>query len=88
VTRVFAEVEDAAEEQPLAVPVTWVHRSVGKTLAEAVAAADLPAGRAEAWLAGERSSMVALRAHLLDDRGFDRRGVRPTTYWRRGEAGT
>jgi NADPH-dependent ferric siderophore reductase len=88
VTRVFAEVEDAAEEQPSAVPVTWVHRSAGETLAEAVAAADLPTGRVDAWLAGERSSMVALRAHLLDDRGFDRRGVRPTTYWRRGEAGT
>jgi len=88
VTRVFAEVEDAAEEQPLGVPVTWVHRCLGETLAGAVAAADLPSGRVDAWLAGERSSMVALRTHLLDDRGFDRRGVRPTTYWRRGEAGT
>jgi NADPH-dependent ferric siderophore reductase len=88
VTRVFAEVEDAAEEQPLAVPVTWAHRSAGETLAGAVAAADLPSGRVDAWLAGERSSMVALRAHLLDDRGLDRRGVRPTTYWRRGETGT
>jgi NADPH-dependent ferric siderophore reductase len=88
VTRVFVEVEDAAEEQPLPVPVTWVHRSAGGTLARAVAEADLPSGRVDAWLAGERSSMVELRAHLLDERGFDRRSVRPTTYWRRGEAGT
>ncbi len=88
VTRVFAEVEDAAEELPLPVPATWVHRSAGGTLAGAVAAADLPSGRVGAWLAGERSSMVALRAHLLDERGFDRRDVRPTTYWRRGVAGS
>jgi NADPH-dependent ferric siderophore reductase len=88
VTRVFAEVEDAGEELALPAPVTWVHRSAGGTLADAVAAADLPSGRVDAWLAGERSSMVALRAHLLDVRGFDRRGVRPTTYWRRGEPGS
>jgi NADPH-dependent ferric siderophore reductase len=88
VTRVFAEVEDAGEELALPVEVTWVHRSAGGTLADAVAAADLPSGRVDAWLAGERSSMVALRAHLLDVRGFDRRGVRPTTYWRRGEPGS
>ena len=88
VARVFVEVEDADEELPMSAPVTWVHRSAGGTLAGAVAAADLPAGRVDAWLAGERSSMVALRAHLLDERGFDRRSVRPTTYWRRGEAGS
>lgn len=88
VTRVFVEVEDATEEQPLPTPVTWVHRADGGTLASAVAAAVLPGGRVDAWLAGERSSMVALRAHLLDQRGFDRRQVRPTTYWRRGETGT
>jgi NADPH-dependent ferric siderophore reductase len=87
VTRVFVEVEDELEELPLPVPATWVHRASGGSLAGAVAAADLPTGRVEAWLAGERSSMVALRAHLLDERGFDRRRVRPTTYWRRGEAG-
>ncbi len=87
VVRVFAEVEDAAEELALPTPVTWVHRSAGDALAGAVAAADLPPGRMDAWLAGERSSMVELRAHLLDERGFDRRAVRPTTYWRRGEAG-
>ncbi len=88
VTRVFAEVEDPSEEQPLPGPVTWVHRRTGGTLAAAVAAADLPPGRVEAWLAGERSSMVELRAHLLGERGFDRRAVRPTTYWRRGEPGS
>lgn len=88
VTRVFVEVADAEEEQPLPAAVTWAHRAAGESLTAAVAAADLPTGRVEAWLAGERSAMVTLRAHLLDERGFDRRGVRPTTYWRRGEPGS
>lgn len=89
-THVFLEVDDAAEEQPLAsdANVTWVHRDgAADLLARAVAAADLPAGRVDAWLAGERASMVALRAHLLEDRGYERSRVRPTTYWRRGETG-
>jgi NADPH-dependent ferric siderophore reductase len=86
--RVFVEVEDATEEQPMPAPVTWLHRDgTGDLLARAVAAADLPAGRVDAWLAGERASMVALRQHLLADRGYDRSRVRPTTYWRRGETG-
>lgn len=88
VTRVFVEVEDTKEEQPLQAAVTWVHRDTGGSLADAVAKAALPDGRVDAWLAGERSSMVALRAHLLDQRGLDRRQVRPTTYWRHGETGT
>jgi NADPH-dependent ferric siderophore reductase len=80
-------VADAAEEQDL--PATWLHRDgTPDLLARAVAKTTLPEGRVEAWLAGERSSMVALRTHLLDDRGFDRRRVRPTTYWRRGEPGS
>lgn len=88
--RVFVEVEDKAEEQPLpgSATVTWLHRDgTDDLLARAVAAADLPAGRVDAWLAGERASMVALRQHLLSDRGYERSRVRPTTYWRRGETG-
>jgi NADPH-dependent ferric siderophore reductase len=85
---VFIEVESAAEEQPLNAHVTWLHRDgTDDLLARAVAAADLPQGRVDAWLAGERSSMVALRRHLLSDRGYERSRVRPTTYWRRGETG-
>jgi NADPH-dependent ferric siderophore reductase len=90
---VFVEVENAAEEQPLPpsaadVTLTWLHRDgTSDLLARAVAAAELPAGRVDAWLAGERSSMVALRQHLLSDRGYERSRVRPTTYWRRGETG-
>jgi NADPH-dependent ferric siderophore reductase len=87
---VFLEVENAEEEQELPgnPQVTWLHRDgTDDLLARAVAAADLPEGRVDAWLAGGRSSMVALRHHLLADRGYDRSRVRPTTYWRRGETG-
>jgi NADPH-dependent ferric siderophore reductase len=93
---VFLEVADAAEEQPLPTEadaaITWLHRDGapagrGDALAMAVRAAELPAGTVDAWLAGERSAMVALRRHLLDERGFDRGRVRPTTYWRRGDTG-
>ena len=87
--RVFVEVTDEAEEQVLTsdadITVTWCHGD--GLLAKAVAAADLPAGRVDAWLAGERAAMVALRKHLLDERRYDRARVRPTTYWRRGETG-
>jgi NADPH-dependent ferric siderophore reductase len=86
-TRVFIEVADAAEEQPLPAQVTWLHRDRGDELAQAVAGAELPAGRVDAWLAGERSAIQALRRHLLDERGYERGGVRPTIYWRRGETG-
>jgi NADPH-dependent ferric siderophore reductase len=90
---VFVEVDDAAEEQPLSsdadVRLTWLHRDgTDDLLARSVAAAKLPPGsRVDAWLAGERASMVALRRHLLADRGYERSRVRPTTYWRRGETG-
>jgi NADPH-dependent ferric siderophore reductase len=89
---VFVEVEDAAEEQALPtnaeLHLTWLHRDgTDDLLARAVAEAKLPAGRVDAWLAGERASMVALRGHLLSDRGYERSRVRPTTYWRRGETG-
>jgi NADPH-dependent ferric siderophore reductase len=89
--RVFVEVTDTGEEQALPsaadVTVTWLHGTGDDLLATAVAAADLPAGRVDAWLAGERAAMVALRKHLLGERGYDRSRVRPTTYWRRGETG-
>jgi NADPH-dependent ferric siderophore reductase len=32
--------------------------------------------------------MHAVRAHLLDAAGLDRRRVRTTMYWRHGQAGT
>ena len=81
------EVADATEEQPLpgAGTVTWVHRGdrpAGDALTASVRAADLPDGPGQAWLSGESACVRDLRRHLLDDRGFDRRAVYATGYWR------
>jgi NADPH-dependent ferric siderophore reductase len=83
----YLEVADADEEQPLAGPATvhWVHRggrAAGGPLAAAVRAAVLPGGPGQAWLSGESGCVRDLRRHLLDDRGFARRAVYATGYWR------
>jgi NADPH-dependent ferric siderophore reductase len=93
---VLVEVADAAEEQPLPTAadaeITWLHRD-GRPAAEnvllecAVRDASLPAGTTEAWVAGERTAVLAVRHHLLDVRGLPRHRVRPTTYWRHGRSG-
>lgn len=83
----FLEVADAAEEQDLpgAADVLWVHRGdrePGVPLTEAVRLAELPAGAGQAWLSGESGCVRDLRKHLLGERGFDRRRVYATGYWR------
>ncbi|HEV2779777.1 MAG TPA: siderophore-interacting protein [Actinophytocola sp.] len=89
---VYVEVADAAEQQPLptaaAAEITWLHRDGRPDLLErAVRSAVLPEDRTEAWVAGERSAVLAVRRHLLDERRLERHRVRPTTYWRRGQSG-
>lgn len=81
------EVADVGEEQQLPgdATVRWVHRgerAPGGPLVEAVRAAELPAGRGQAWLSGESACVRDLRLHLIEDRGFDRRAVYATGYWR------
>ncbi|MBE1498307.1 NADPH-dependent ferric siderophore reductase [Amycolatopsis lexingtonensis] len=80
---VFVEVADAAEEQPLP-DVRWVHRDGaehGTRLLAAVRDVPLPAGSA-AWIAGEASTVRALRRHLVE-RGLDKSAIEFTGYWRR-----
>lgn len=84
---VFLEIADAGEEQALpgSAQPHWVyrgHRLAGEPLAEAVRAAQLPAGRGQAWLSGESGCVRDLRKHLLDERRLDRRAVYATGYWR------
>jgi NADPH-dependent ferric siderophore reductase len=95
--RVYVEVADAAEEQPLpigpGVQLTWLHRDgapAGRSdvLVRTLRRARLPAGVADVWVAGERSAVLAVRRHLLEERGLDRSRVRPTTYWRAGQSGS
>ncbi|MEU6149175.1 siderophore-interacting protein [Actinosynnema sp. NPDC047251] len=87
----YVEVGGPAEQQRLDTAATldlhWVHRAAvppgrGTALLDAVRAADLPAGSGYAWLAGEADAVRALRRHLLDDRGLDKRRIEFTGYWR------
>lgn len=93
--RAFIEVDSAEEEQRLATAataeVTWLHRDglppgPNKLLAQALAEATLPEGTIDVWAAGERTAMQDVRQHLVTERGLDRRRVRPSSYWRAGEA--
>ncbi|QKW35034.1 siderophore-interacting protein [Actinomadura sp. NAK00032] len=70
------------QEMPTAADaeVTWV--SPGGLL-DAVRDAKIPDG-AYAWIAGESAVVKALRRHLVNERGMDRRAVTFTGYWRRG----
>ncbi|MEU4522297.1 siderophore-interacting protein [Amycolatopsis sp. NPDC024027] len=83
---VFVEVADAAEEQPLPGEVHWLHRDGaehGRKLVEAVRGAAFPDGAVAAWLAGEASTVRALRRHLVGERGWAKSVIEFTGYWRR-----
>jgi NADPH-dependent ferric siderophore reductase len=45
-----------------------------------------PTGSFYAWLAGESGTVVALRRHLVGERGVDRASVAFMGYWKRGRA--
>jgi NADPH-dependent ferric siderophore reductase len=89
--RVWIEVPYAGDVQELAtaadVEITWLLRGggpAGVRLPAAVRAAHLPPGKPYAWAAGEAGSVRALRRHLLNERGFDRRRTSFSGYWRHG----
>jgi NADPH-dependent ferric siderophore reductase len=88
---VFVEVADAAEEQRFVtrgdVALRWLHRDGmpaghGDLLRDAVRGTRFPPGQAFAWLAGEAGAVRALRRHLVDERGIDRRSVDFAGHWR------
>lgn len=57
---------------------------VRDSLLDAVAGCALPAGRVQAWVAGEAGMVRDVRRHLLGSRGIDRADLHSTGYWRRG----
>jgi len=88
----YLEVADAAEQQPIPGParptVHWLHRGdrppgTSMMLEDAVRAAPLPAGRGRIWVAGHTPTVRRIRAHLLDERGVDRRALYVKGYWDR-----
>lgn len=90
--RAWIEVPHAADVRDLPgvarAEVRWLVR--GSTppgsglLVEAIRAARFPAGVPYAWIAGESSTVRAVRRHLVAERGLDRRRVTFAGYWRRG----
>ena len=81
-----------AEEQHLPtrgdVTVHWLHRGEAQAgrnqvLLDAVRTASFPPGSVFAWLAGEAGTVRALRRHLVDERGVDKRAIDFSGYWRR-----
>jgi NADPH-dependent ferric siderophore reductase len=90
VARVFVEVADAAEEQPLppapGVELTWVHRAgpPGEALVAAVRGAALPAGSLHAFVHGEAGFVRELRRFLRVERSVPREQLSASGYWRLG----
>ncbi|MEU4800508.1 siderophore-interacting protein [Streptomyces sp. NPDC023327] len=83
--RVWIEVHDLAEQQPLPTradaEIHWLTREGATT--DAVRGADLPEGTPYAWIAGESATVKAVRRHLVGERGFDRKRVAFSGYWRK-----
>ncbi|WP_322102824.1 siderophore-interacting protein [Paraburkholderia sp. J41] len=91
--RVAVVVEVANRAARIALPTeadlyaVWVYRDESEgeqPLADAVSQVWLPPGEGYVWAAGEASSIRAVRAHLCNERGVDKKRVRASAYWRRG----
>nr|WP_159802347.1 siderophore-interacting protein [Arthrobacter zhaoguopingii] len=91
----WLEVDDEADVLPLQAPagveLRWLFRRgrpAGTTtlLADAVASAQWPGGRVEAFVHGERGAMKALRDVLFGQRGLERAQVSLSGYWAYGRA--
>ncbi|MEC3979708.1 siderophore-interacting protein [Amycolatopsis sp. H20-H5] len=87
----YLEVAGPSDEQRFDsrgdVEVHWLHRGEvpaghSDILLEAVRAAEFPAGQAFAWIAGESSSVRALRRYLIHNRGLDKKAIEFTGHWR------
>ncbi|WP_437786398.1 siderophore-interacting protein [Sorangium sp. So ce1097] len=87
-------VPDAAEMLDIARPphvaLTWIPldgaHAPGPRLEDAVRAMTWPEGRVFAWVAGESSSVVAIRDHLLDERGLGREAMYAVPYWKASQS--
>jgi NADPH-dependent ferric siderophore reductase len=89
--KVFVEVADPADEQPLTSPgvveLTWLHRGdrpVGEALVAAVRALDFPPGTVHAFVHGEAGFVRELRRLLRVERAVPREWLSISGYWRLG----
>ncbi|MFD3998481.1 siderophore-interacting protein [Streptomyces sp. NPDC058548] len=86
----YVQVSDPAELQPLPTagdltvrPLYGDTSPVDTRALDALGADPLPDGRPYVWLAGEASTVRALRRHLVEEGGADRHSVHFAGYWRR-----
>ncbi|MFI0352920.1 siderophore-interacting protein [Actinomadura sp. 9N407] len=85
------EVDSPDECLPLK-DVKWLYRegasaASSEPLVEAVRNLALPAEPGIAYVAGEARTVQAVRAHLVNDRGWDRRSVLTKPFWTPGKKG-
>jgi NADPH-dependent ferric siderophore reductase len=88
---VVIEVDTAGDRLPLG-GVTWQYRegtpaASSKTLVDAVKTLELPTEPGVAYLAGEAKTIQAIKAHLVNDRGWPRRAVLTKPFWTPGKKG-
>jgi NADPH-dependent ferric siderophore reductase len=88
---VVLEVDGEDERQELSTPgdlrLTWLHRRLAPgeeptLLADAVSALALPAGRGQAFVHGEASTVRELRRHLVAERGLEPDQLSISGYWK------
>lgn len=93
----YLEVADTAEEQPVFGPerltVHWLHRrgaepGTSTVLEDAMRATELPAGQGRIWIAGHTPTVRRIRAHLLGERGVERRALYVKGFWDRAGGAT
>jgi len=75
-------------DSPGDVDLQWLHRTGDGAhdaglLADAVAAAEFPTGRVQAFVHGEAGEIRTVRRLLLTERGLTRRDMSCSPYWRR-----
>ncbi len=88
----YLEVPDASEQQPIPESahrtVRWLHRGdpapgTSTVLWDALRAVRLPPGQGRIWIAGHTPTVRRIRAHLLEQRGVDRRVLYVRGFWNR-----
>jgi len=92
---VLVEIADAGDRQPLpsgtGIELHWVERP-GEAVGDAtplltkLASLTLPAGEAHSFMAAESSVVKALKAYLIEQRGFEPEAIRASGYWLYGVA--
>lgn len=84
---VVAEVDNAAEQQalPLNTLVYWLHRNgaePGSLLQRKLREIELPGGDCYIWVATESQRAMAIREHLVEQRGVNEHWIKAAGYWK------